>query len=299
MYPTPASAQALTVGGVCYYASLWTLTRTDGTVLRFTDHDQPLVYAGDTYTPSGGFDASAREKKVGIDPANLDIKGTLTAEAITAEDLMAGAYRNARLVETVVDWRYPYRSPFRRDEYQINETTFDGEEWTAQVDTFLIVLKPKKGRRFLRTCQWELGDARCGVNLASFTATGEVTALLETNRVFETDLAGAVADGYWQEGKVTWTSGANNGEVMEVLDSLFANGTLYLLMPTTRPIQVGDTFSLTPGCNHISGVVLEGEDPATVPEGHCISRYNNILRFGGFPFMRGTDALLETPESTA
>ena len=39
-------------------ARLWKITRADGQVFGFTDHDAALSYGGVTYRPTSAFDAS-------------------------------------------------------------------------------------------------------------------------------------------------------------------------------------------------------------------------------------------------
>jgi Phage conserved hypothetical protein BR0599 len=58
--------------------------------------------------------------------------------------------------------------------------------------------------------------------------------------------------GYFDYGKLTWLTGQNAGVQADVL-AWHGTSLLDLLLPTGNPIQVGDTFTITPGCDkHIA-----------------------------------------------
>ena len=80
------------------------------------------------------------------------------------------------------------------------------------------VLGQTVGRTFQATCDAELGDARCGINLksASFKGTGTVADLLR-DRAFLASGIGAFAEGWFSGGTVEWTSGANDGRLAEIM----------------------------------------------------------------------------------
>lgn len=82
--------------------------------------------------------------------------------------------------------------------------------------------------------------------------------------------------GYFAYGSVTFTSGQNAGFSMEV--KTFAPGVVTLAMAMPYPIAVGDTYTITPGCDQQFGT--------------CRDRYNNIVHFRGEPYIPGPDILL-------
>ncbi|CAJ3065672.1 Uncharacterized conserved protein [Burkholderia pseudomallei] len=82
--------------------------------------------------------------------------------------------------------------------------------------------------------------------------------------------------GYFAYGKVTWLTGQNAGFSMEVKS--FAPGVVTLAMAMPYPIAVGDTYTITAGCDKTIGT--------------CSARYNNILHFRGEPYIPGPDILL-------
>jgi len=91
--------------------------------------------------------------------------------------------------------------------------------------------------------------------------------------VFTTDVTGSDTYTY---GVLTWTTGLNDGRSMEVKLHSSAVMTLQLAMPYA--VQVGDEFTVTPGCDKT--------------EATCKTTYSNLVRFRGFPDVPGTDAML-------
>jgi uncharacterized phage protein (TIGR02218 family) len=274
---------SLTINRTHCRASLWEISRLDGQIFRFTDHDVPIVYEGDTYVPDGsGLVASAREHNEGIDAQNLDIRGAVTSDSITHQDLFAGLFRGARVVETVVDWRFPWAGKFLTASFILNNTTFDGKKWTADLLSLPMLLNANVGHNYLRTCRWrEFGDFSCGVDVDAISLFGQaVTSVLSEDRVFETDVVGL--DDQYNFGFIVWTVGNNAGVSSEIKLFEASAGTVSLQLETPYTIQVGDEFTIRPGCDRTKE--------------SCIT-YNNLKRFGGYPEIPGNDKLFTTPDA--
>lgn len=86
--------------------------------------------------------------------------------------------------------------------------------------------------------------------------------------------------GYFAYGTVTWLTGLNAGASMEVKS--FAPGVVTLAMQNAQPIQPGDTYTITAGCDRTAGT--------------CANRWNNLVHFRGEPFIPGQDTIL-SPKS--
>jgi hypothetical protein len=94
-------------------------------------------------------------------------------------------------------------------------------------------------------------------------------------------ISAAIA-GYFDFGKITWLTGNNAGVQSDVL-AWDGTDLLDLLLPTGLAIQVGDTFTITPGCD---------KRIAT-----CFAKFNNVVNFRGEPFVPGEDAALSYPNA--
>jgi len=70
----------------------WRLTRRDGVVLGFTDHDRDLSFGGTLFRAESGYAASDIEAVAGLQAPSGEVAGALTSEAITEADIAAGRY---------------------------------------------------------------------------------------------------------------------------------------------------------------------------------------------------------------
>lgn len=82
--------------------------------------------------------------------------------------------------------------------------------------------------------------------------------------------------GYFAYGSVKWLTGQNAGFKQDV--KTFAPGVVTLAMAMPYAIAVGDTYTITAGCDRQFGT--------------CRDRYNNIIHFRGEPYVPGVDTLL-------
>lgn len=284
MLPINQPLQNLINAGITHLASCWQIDRTDGVTLLFTDHDAILTINGVNFLPAGSFSASARQKTSGLNEHNLEIVGVLDSTAITHEDLRAGRYREAKVTEYVVDWKYPWIGIIATHVWWIGDTTFEDGKWSAAMTGITRWFSPAIGRIYGRICNWDLGDANCRFDTSTITVTpafvNTVVAGFAKKKFISPGLIGAGAAAFLN-GKVTWLSGDNAGIAAEVknFNTLTGEVDLYFAMPAD--IQVGDSYSIVRGCDKASTT--------------CIGVFNNIVNFGGFPFIPGTDASLQYP----
>lgn len=258
-------------------ARLWKITRRDGEVFAFTDHDVEITYPDDSdgilYAPSSVFDASAINTSQDLNVDGLEAQGLLDSEGITAADLEAGLWDGAAVEIVEVNYRdlTMGHNPLRFG--TLGEVTRSGLTYTAELRGLMYALQSNIGRTVLPSCDAALGDARCGIDLEALRMSGEVT-VATSNRVFTTDLGDS--DTY-TFGVITWISGLNDGRSMEV--KLHASGVLTLQIEMPYPIQVGDEFTVTPGCDNTKAT--------------CKGTFDNVINFRGFSYVPGQDQVLK------
>lgn len=273
-------------------ASLWRVTRLDGTIFRYTDHNSSLLFDGETFVPAVGFEDSAREYQQGLKSRDLEIIGVLSAGAITDEDLRSGKFRGATFEEIMVDWKFPFTGSILTRKFEVLEIQFNEQRWVVQLGSLVHRLSATYGRSYTKTCRHRLGDDKCTVNLVPYTQSGKtVTAIVTANRIFETDLV--QADDYFNDGVLTWTSGDNNGVSCGVRGYVNTDGVVELHLETPLPVQVGDDFTITVGCLN----TVESCKGTTGTEGKPWT--TNILNYGGFPTIIGTDSAFDAPAGKA
>ncbi|RJF94572.1 DUF2163 domain-containing protein [Oleomonas cavernae] len=276
----PSALAAHLAGGVTTLARCWRLTRRDGMVLGFTDHDRDLSFEAVTYRAASGFTASAMESQLGLAVSNLDVEGALAAEAITAADLAAGLYDDAEFRLFLVNWQdVAQRILLRRGHF--GQVTRGRTGYCVELRGLAHRLDQTVGRLFERRCAWNLGDARCGIDLEAEDrhATLTITAVSDRMNVTASGLE-AFAPGAFEHGKLSWTGGANSGLAIEISGHR-AGGHLAFLLPPARPVAAGDTATITVGCDRRFAT--------------CGARFANTVNFGGFPHMPGTDFVLSYP----
>lgn len=261
-------------------ATCWRLTRRDGVVMGFTDHDADIVYDGVTYQAATGYTGSAVRTSSGLAVDNLDVAGLLDAAAITQADIEAGKYDYAEVNVFAINWADTSMGILKLVRGRLGEVQRKGQLFVAELRSLAQALQQTLGELYAVTCRATLGDARCGVNTAALTVAGTVTAV--TDRARFTDSARAAPADTFTWGLLTFASGANEGYAMEV-KSHAAGGAFTLVQPLPYAISVGDAYEVYPGCDRR----LET----------CKAKFSNVVNFRGEPYIPGVDKLLEYPDA--
>ncbi len=278
------SLSALVANKVHRFALLWRITRVDGAIFRFTNHNTTINYAGHDYVPASGFSATAREKNDGLKDRNYESVGAITSDAITFEDLRAGKFREAKVEEMVIDWKLPWADPFETQVSYIVSANFTGEVWNVQLEGVTHRLKQTVGRVYSRMCDVKaFGDNRCNVSggESAFTYTAQtVTGVNVPRKDFQTSVTGYATNNF-KHGYLRFTSGLNDNVTMEINKS-FGSGRIVLWIPMAFDVAIGDTFNIVVGCDRLLAT--------------CRDKFANAANFKGFPFIPGTAATLVTPD---
>ena len=77
MRPIPSALQTKLDSGVTTLAHCWKLTRRDGVVMGFTDHDCDLVLDGVTFRAGTGFTSSEATSRFDLSVDGAEISGAL------------------------------------------------------------------------------------------------------------------------------------------------------------------------------------------------------------------------------
>jgi uncharacterized phage protein (TIGR02218 family) len=287
MRPIPAALQAKLDSGVTTLAHAWKLTRRDGVVMGFTDHDCDLVIDGVICRAGTGFTSSEAASRFDLSVDGAEISGALADDALSDADLAAGRF-DAALVETwLVDWSDPSLKVLTA-RGTLGEVKREGEAFAAELRGLADLLSQESGRLYTAKCGADLGDLRCKVDLTNpaLHGAGVVSAIEGTSSFVSSGLDG-FADALFSAGRLTWTSGANAGLSIEIKQHRLVAGhaliTLWQAMP--EAIGAGDAFTVTAGCD---------KSFAT-----CRARFANTDNFRGFPQIPGNDFLIGSPAQGA
>ncbi|PQA87247.1 DUF2163 domain-containing protein [Hyphococcus luteus] len=266
--------------GATTLATCWRVTRRDGLVLGFTDHDRALSFDGTDFLPETGATGSALSSSADLAVDNADIEGALAASALSGEDLAAGRYDGAQVEIFRVNWAAVSQRVLLKKGV-IGEVKREGAAFRAELRGLSHTLDQPVGRVYQRACDVNLGSAKCGVDLddPAFKTAGEVTALKDAQS-FIADGFSSFEDGWFAHGLLTWETGANAGLSAHVKTQT-QNGAVALWLPAGAAIEIGDSFTATAGCDKRFQT--------------CREKFSNAINFRGQPFMPGNDFAISYP----
>jgi uncharacterized phage protein (TIGR02218 family) len=264
----------------------WKIVRSDNTVIGFTNHDLDIEFDGVKYEASTGFSSSSMKSTDSLSVDDMEaqgILGALDSETITEQDLQNGLYDNADIEIYVVNWEDISQRSLERFG-TIGEVERSGRFFKTEIRGYSHVLGQPFGRLYQRTCPYVVGDSECRVNLSgsTFIASG-VVSTVDGRSVFHSTGLDMSASGWFTKGVLTWTSGHNTGRRIDVRSHGLENtiSRIQILYPMGRDIQVGDSFSISAGCDNEFKT--------------CKEKFNNAINFGGFPHMPGNDFIASYP----
>jgi uncharacterized phage protein (TIGR02218 family) len=283
MRALPADLSAHLAGGETTLAWCWKLTRPDGVVMGFTDHDRDLEIEGVTYRAGSGFTAGELPAGLGLAVDTMEVEGALSADAITERDIAAGLYDDAEIEILRVNWAEPeQRVVMRRG--NLGEISRSGNGFMAEIRSLAHRANQPRGRLYQYGCDAVLGDEACGVDLDSeaFSGEGTVTAVA-ANRRIEVAGLGAYAGRWFERGRILWQTGANAGREGMVKAHRIEGGAVVmeLWQPPAEAIAVGDTFRAFAGCDKQFST--------------CRGKFGNGINFRGFPHIPGNDFIIAYP----
>lgn len=272
MRTVPAALAAHLQGDATITCHCWRVTRRDGVVLGFTDHDHDLAFDNTVFLAASGFSGSEIEAAAGLVAGADEVAGGFSSTAIREADLAGGRYDGARVERFLVNWAAPAEH-MRLDVRDVGEVMRAGGEFRAELRSMAHRLAQPQGRVYSRRCDAELGDSRCRVDLAAWTGAGTIAALHDASRVAVAGLS-AFADGFFRLGVLTLADGRRlDVERHELRPDGLAELTFWL--PAEAALEIGAEFAITAGCD---------KSFAT-----CRARFANQLNFRGFPHVPGSD----------
>ena len=257
----------------------WRLTRKDGVVQGFTDHDYDVAFAGTTYEAAAGFTASDIKDGVGLSVDNLEVTGALSSAHLNEADLSAGRYDDARVEIYRVNWQTPAQRVLMRSG-SLGEVKRTQAGFVAEVRGLAHYLQQPKGRLYQLTCDADLGDARCKIDLNQVAYRGTATILsVASGRRLTVSGLGSYPSEFFTRGLAAFTSGPASGQKIEVKAHAKIAGavTIELWAEAEGPPQIGNTFVVTAGCDKRFQT--------------CTGKFGNGVNFRGFPTMPGNDFL--------
>lgn len=255
-------------------ATFWRIHRRDGVTLGFTSHDRDLRFDGVLHRAAPGMLPSALRRTADLSPDSAEVQGALSHDSISADDLAAGRFDEARVEVGAVDWETLERVTLYNG--TIGRVSQEAGRFAADLRTAKTALEEDFVPRTSPTCRAAFGGPGCTLSAVRFTHEAVVEAI---------DFGAATvrfsAPGWslMASGQVRWTDGPHCGQTMQVL-SASATG-LALDRPLDRAIAPGMRASLREGCDKRLTT--------------CASRFGNAINFQGEPYLPGNDLLARYP----
>lgn len=202
--------------------------------------------------------------------------------------MSAGLFDGATVETWLVDWS-ALEARLLLDVATIGEIRRAGTAFVAELRGLMHRLDVEQGRLYRATCDADLGEPRCGIDLTEgrWRGSGTVVAVAGAGRL-TVALAGAFPGGWFTGGCLRWTGGANAGLDADIRSHARTEAavTLDLWQPPARPVAPGDALTLTAGCDKRFAT--------------CREKFANGPNFQGFPHMPGNDFVVRpAPGSSA
>lgn len=271
--------------GITTVCRCWAVTRRDGEVLGFTDHDGPLAFEGVQFRADTGMSAARLQQATGLSVDNSETMGALSDASLREADIEAGRYDGAGVRCWLVNWA-DVSARQLMFAGTIGELRRGNGAFHAELRGLSEALGRPVGRVYQKPCTAVLGDAACGFERLreGYFSLRAVEAVSE-RRVFRFEAMTGFAEGWFGFGTLEALSGAALGLKGQVKRDFFEGETrvIELWHPMRAAIAVGDEVRLVAGCDKRLGT--------------CREKFNNILNFQGFPDLPGDSWLAVQPQS--
>lgn len=273
-------------------ADLYTFTLSNGDVLRYTSYGVDISWDGNTYSSGDqtgpffgrqGEGAKVRWSR-GLEAQSLDFT-VIPGEALVdgqpfLKAVRYGAFDGATVVLSRAFFALPLPGPTLRLEPvgvivlftgRVGEVNPAGRSMASfNCPSAIELLNINLPRNLYQPgCLNTLFDTACTLLAGDFDVAGAV-ASGSTQTVINATLGEAT--GYFDLGKIVFTSGANDGLVRMVKTYTAGSpGTLALLYPLPIAPSPGDSFTVYPGCDKLKST--------------CEAKFNNLENFRGMPYV--------------
>lgn len=267
-------------------ATCWEITRKDGVVFRFTDHNRDITVEGNTYHADIGYTRSAvvNDSTMGID--NLDVQGIVDSALLKEDELRAGLFDHAEIKIFLVNYKDLTQGVLRLRRGWLGEIIYGNSGvFQTELRGMTQALSQRIGKVYTAECRADLGDSKCQVPITDsiWTKAATITSVTD-RRVFNIDVTEPRAvDDWFNLGVAKFTSGDNNGVAIEIKDWVQSSNELTLFLPTPFVPQVGDTLDVYPGCDKRLTT--------------CRNKFDNAINFRGEPFVPGIDEAHRYPDA--
>jgi uncharacterized phage protein (TIGR02218 family) len=264
--------------------SCWKIVRKDGQEFYFTDHDQDVIFEGNTYEAESSYDRTAIQSGADFSVDNLDVTGILDSTKISAEEVRAGLFNRADVYVFVVNWKDPTQGALKIRRGWFGEVTLiDETTFTTEIRGLLQALSHDFLEVYSNDCRANFCDTRCRLDLADYQI--ETTVLTSNGRdqiVLSPDISLVIPEQGFDYGSVVFVDGPNAGRLIEIIGWDEDTLTVDLFEGAPYAITPGTAIKIAPGC-----------------DGSLASckAYNNVINRRAEDYVPGNDTFMQYPDA--
>ena len=237
---------------------------------RWCTSDKEIVSSGYTYVPFMGETGGGIQESIDLGIATIDFtminSGTEFDALLNANDIDMALITVRRVHVSTPDGGSAeiYRG-------KLGDYSHDRNQLSGQARNFFNSINVQWPiYTYMDQCAWRFGSGPCGFNTASITVSSTCNPVSSGYRLGAVCAIASIANGYYEKGRFTFTSGTNSGQARSVRVQSGTRIEFSHSMP--YDISSGDTFNLYPGCRKR---IIDD----------CTSKYNNNRNALAFPWI--------------
>lgn len=271
---------ALLNSGQFEKADLYTLTLRGGQVLRFTNADKDLSWMGNDFPMGIIVDRGRIQDVMGLDTSTLELTLSVSSSDIVDQFTINGVPliqfisrkgldgANLKLEQAfMASWETPIVGTVIRFAGRLNSVPqVEGLSAQLTISSWALLLNANYPVEvYQEGCMWTVYNKGCGLDEEDFTYN--LTTVSGSDR--DTVVVATGGGANFQQGRIRFTSGANNGLSRTVKSS--TSTTFEIIPPLPFAPTSGDTFKASYGCD--------------LSHSTCKNRFNNLARNKSTPFV--------------
>ncbi|MCB2116557.1 MAG: DUF2163 domain-containing protein [Rhodobacteraceae bacterium] len=273
--------------GTTTVARCFAVTRKDGVVMGFTDHDRDLSFDGVTFRAGSGLTAKAIQQATGLSVDNTEAFGALRSDAITEADILAGRYDGAEVQGWLVNWA-DVSVRVLQFSGTLGEVVRRAGGFNAELRGLSEGLNQTQGLIYHARCSAVLGDGRCEFDLDQPGYSEErAVETVAAARVFRFSGMTGYNDRWFEKGRFRVLTGAAAGLIGAVKNDRLRAGDV-------REVELWQELGAAP----VAGDLVRIEAGCDKRSDTCRLKFSNFNAFRGFPDIPGEDWLMSYPASS-
>ncbi len=272
-------------------ATLFKVTRRDGTVLGFTEHDVDLIVGGVTYLSTSSYNRFNLNEGSDSSAKTTELVGAIDS-VITRDELERRLYDYAQIQLLLCNWSNVSQGSIILATGSFGPVSIEEFQFRVEIRGLAKPLEDMGGEICGPGCRVDFGSPKCAPSglLASGT---NINSLLQTGTVVSTDgvktivFSGMSNPSKPDGGNLTFLTGSNANLSAEIKTINWGTNTLTLQPGALLLLDIapGDTFSYFPACDKTFFT--------------CSTVYLNALNFQAEPHAFNPDESLQYPDYIA